>query len=353
MPRHVRPCEPVGVTDDDSGRGAGVFRSSASQPFRHQLRRPARSARCRVRVVPRQYSRGARADKGPTAVASDGRGHDMHPKTSKVRSQAQHGTDAVVDGVNQGPRQLAHSVAQPRAIGHAGRLVRHVRIMRTYTAMSKSRHSLVVACPGHERRVREPSRRCARRHRSHHETRTPTPDRPVSRQWLYSSAANRDRRARGIRLAPRGHPRRAVVIAPDRGQVWWGEIEQVGRRPFLIMTRSAAIPVLNSVLAAPGTRKIRGIPLNYGSDRTMACPPTASSASTISESSRRHTSSIRSVLSGSPVSTKHAQHFEPPSTAGRNRFPFGRRALTLVSEGRSSCVPSKRSQRRSCERWSG
>jgi len=50
------------------------------------------------------------------------------------------------------------------------------------------------------------------------------------------------------------------VTGPDRGQVWWGEIEQVGRRPFLIMTRSAAIPVLNSVLAAPVTRTIRAIP---------------------------------------------------------------------------------------------
>lgn len=45
-----------------------------------------------------------------------------------------------------------------------------------------------------------------------------------------------------------------------RGDVWWGEIEGVGRRPFLVMTRSAAIPVLNGVLAAPVTRTIRDIP---------------------------------------------------------------------------------------------
>ena len=45
-----------------------------------------------------------------------------------------------------------------------------------------------------------------------------------------------------------------------RGQVWWGEIEEVGRRPFLIMTRPAAVGVLSSVLAAPVTRTIRGIP---------------------------------------------------------------------------------------------
>ena len=51
-----------------------------------------------------------------------------------------------------------------------------------------------------------------------------------------------------------------MVTVPDRGQVWWGEVEHIGRRPFLVMSRSAAIPVLNSVLAAPVTRTVRGIP---------------------------------------------------------------------------------------------
>ncbi len=51
-----------------------------------------------------------------------------------------------------------------------------------------------------------------------------------------------------------------MVSEPGRGEVWWGEIEAVGRRPFLVMTRSAAIPVLNAVLAAPVTRTVRGIP---------------------------------------------------------------------------------------------
>lgn len=51
-----------------------------------------------------------------------------------------------------------------------------------------------------------------------------------------------------------------MVTGLSRGQIWWGEIAEVGRRPFLIMTRSAAIPVLNSVLAVPISRTIRGIP---------------------------------------------------------------------------------------------
>jgi mRNA interferase MazF len=51
-----------------------------------------------------------------------------------------------------------------------------------------------------------------------------------------------------------------VVSDRRRGKVWWGEIEEVGRRPFLVMTRSAAIPVLHNLLAAPITRTVRHIP---------------------------------------------------------------------------------------------
>lgn len=50
------------------------------------------------------------------------------------------------------------------------------------------------------------------------------------------------------------------MTEPQRGEIWWGEIEGVGRRPFLVMTRTAAIPVLRGVLAAPVTRTIRDIP---------------------------------------------------------------------------------------------
>ncbi|MCY3560881.1 MAG: type II toxin-antitoxin system PemK/MazF family toxin [bacterium] len=50
------------------------------------------------------------------------------------------------------------------------------------------------------------------------------------------------------------------MSGPRRGEIWWGEIEEVGRRPFLVMSRSSAIPVLTSVLAAPVTRTVRQIP---------------------------------------------------------------------------------------------
>jgi mRNA interferase MazF len=62
-----------------------------------------------------------------------------------------------------------------------------------------------------------------------------------------------------------------LVSEPQRGDVWWAELEEVGRRPFLVMTRSAAIPVLRNVLAAPVTRTIRSLPteLRLGPDDGM------------------------------------------------------------------------------------
>ena len=43
------------------------------------------------------------------------------------------------------------------------------------------------------------------------------------------------------------------------GEIWWGESDSKGR-PFLILTRDEAIPVLRTVLVAPITRTIRHIP---------------------------------------------------------------------------------------------
>jgi mRNA interferase MazF len=45
----------------------------------------------------------------------------------------------------------------------------------------------------------------------------------------------------------------------NRGEVWWVERPEVGRRPHLIRTRDAAVPVLRSLLAVPASRTIRGI----------------------------------------------------------------------------------------------
>jgi mRNA interferase MazF len=44
-----------------------------------------------------------------------------------------------------------------------------------------------------------------------------------------------------------------------RGEIWWYEHPEAGRRPFLVLTRSEAVPVLHQLLAVPATRTIRGI----------------------------------------------------------------------------------------------
>jgi mRNA interferase MazF len=46
----------------------------------------------------------------------------------------------------------------------------------------------------------------------------------------------------------------------NRGDIWWVELPEQKRRPYLVLTRNAAIPVLNRVLAVPATSTIRNIP---------------------------------------------------------------------------------------------
>lgn len=50
------------------------------------------------------------------------------------------------------------------------------------------------------------------------------------------------------------------MVTPRRGDVWWGESPAFDPRPFLVLTRDEAIPVLERVVLAPVTRTIRGIP---------------------------------------------------------------------------------------------
>jgi mRNA interferase MazF len=61
----------------------------------------------------------------------------------------------------------------------------------------------------------------------------------------------------GVRGGGRGDQGGALVA---RSEVWWVEHPDAGRRPFLVLTRQAAVPVLNALLAVPATRTIRQIP---------------------------------------------------------------------------------------------
>jgi mRNA interferase MazF len=45
-----------------------------------------------------------------------------------------------------------------------------------------------------------------------------------------------------------------------RGEIYWADLGPgLGRRPTMILTRSAAIPLLHSITVAPVTRRVRGI----------------------------------------------------------------------------------------------
>jgi mRNA interferase MazF len=51
-----------------------------------------------------------------------------------------------------------------------------------------------------------------------------------------------------------------VTPPPARGEVWWCELPEVGRRPVVVLSRDAAIPRLRRALVGPCTTTIRGIP---------------------------------------------------------------------------------------------
>jgi mRNA interferase MazF len=47
---------------------------------------------------------------------------------------------------------------------------------------------------------------------------------------------------------------------PARGEVWWCEVSDIGRRPVVVLSRDPAIPRLRRTLVAPCTTTVRGLP---------------------------------------------------------------------------------------------
>lgn len=47
---------------------------------------------------------------------------------------------------------------------------------------------------------------------------------------------------------------------PARGELWWCELAEVGRRPIVVLSRDAAVSRLRRVLVAPCTTTVRGLP---------------------------------------------------------------------------------------------
>ncbi len=54
--------------------------------------------------------------------------------------------------------------------------------------------------------------------------------------------------------------RRVVSQGPSRGELWWCELAEIGRRPVVVLSRDAAIPRLRRALIAPCTTTIRSLP---------------------------------------------------------------------------------------------
>ncbi|HEU0316325.1 MAG TPA: type II toxin-antitoxin system PemK/MazF family toxin, partial [Solirubrobacteraceae bacterium] len=51
-----------------------------------------------------------------------------------------------------------------------------------------------------------------------------------------------------------------MTSVPARGEIWWCELPEIGRRPVVVLSRDAAIPRLKRTLVAPCTTTVRGLP---------------------------------------------------------------------------------------------
>ena len=58
----------------------------------------------------------------------------------------------------------------------------------------------------------------------------------------------------------------------SRGEVWWSESPNWGRRPVLVLTRDAVAGRLSSVLTGLVTTVVRDIPTEVGLDETDGMP---------------------------------------------------------------------------------
>lgn len=47
---------------------------------------------------------------------------------------------------------------------------------------------------------------------------------------------------------------------PHRGELWWCELPDIGRRPVVVLSRDVAIPRLGRAVIAPCTTTIRHLP---------------------------------------------------------------------------------------------
>lgn len=77
------------------------------------------------------------------------------------------------------------------------------------------------------------------------------------------------------------------MSTPVRGEVWWCELPEIGRRPVVVLSRDAAIPRLRRTLVAPCTTTIRRLAsevyLEPGEDPVpLACVASLDSVESVS-----------------------------------------------------------------------
>jgi len=67
-------------------------------------------------------------------------------------------------------------------------------------------------------------------------------------------------------------------VVVERGELWWGEAPDEKGRPYLVVSRDAANAVMQRVLVAPVTRRVRGLPseLRVGADEGLPAESVAS-----------------------------------------------------------------------------
>jgi mRNA interferase MazF len=62
------------------------------------------------------------------------------------------------------------------------------------------------------------------------------------------------------RIVPSGSRVVVTPMQPQRGEIWWCEPPEIGRRPVVVLSRDAAIGRLRRVIVGPCTTTIRGLP---------------------------------------------------------------------------------------------
>lgn len=50
-----------------------------------------------------------------------------------------------------------------------------------------------------------------------------------------------------------------MTSTPRRGELWWCELPEIGRRPVVVLSRDVAIPRLGRTVVAPCTTTIRNL----------------------------------------------------------------------------------------------